>query len=207
MDTAAKILDLGKTHYGLTGTIPSTYGDSLGMEGTVLVFKDEDPTDRSKYRSHHDKTFIIVRNTGAVNLLPKQTVVWESGYVNRRVNGKAYLTNGKVAGVVDEYLPAAGVRVGDLFLLCVKGPSLFYTPMEGDVNNVFAVGDHLWSQTAATSGATTAGRLKGTPGEFSATAATDGTMVQQALKRVGWAMSAGTTGETNSSKLMYVDLY
>lgn len=127
-NAAALAIDLGSTYYGPTRTIPTDHDPNTSLEGTEKWANDYAPTTsyrgaRTK-RSNRQRLFILVRNSSGGALLPKQPVKWEDGYVGKRVDGPVAADGDAGAGVVDENLPAAGVRDGDLFWLCVEGPHL-----------------------------------------------------------------------------------
>lgn len=127
-NAAALTIDLGQTFYGPTKTIPTNHDPNTSLEGTEKWANDYEPTTsyrgaRAK-RSNRQRLFILVRNTSGGALTPKTPVKWEDGYVGKRVDGPVAADGDAGAGVVDENLPAAGVRDGDLFWLCVEGPHL-----------------------------------------------------------------------------------
>jgi hypothetical protein len=99
-------------------------------------------------------------------------------------------------GVVDDHLPSAGVPNGDLFWLIVEGPALMRTDLAGGALNVISDGDRLAALTAATSQATTAGRVQSFVATTNVTNAISGVLNVCAI-----AMSAMTTGQTNSAVL------
>ena len=117
---------LGQTWYGDQTPNASDYGVSERMEGTECEFRDSDPTVTGKpgqQRSNRVRRAIFVRNTSGGALLPGQTLKWEAGFRGRRVDAVAG-DQGEAAGVVDDFLPAAGVQDDDLFWLIVDGPVL-----------------------------------------------------------------------------------
>ena len=89
-------------------------------------------------------------------------------------------------GVVDEYLPIAGVAVNDVFWVVVSGPTEVVAALSG---TAVAVGDRLAAITAATSGATTAGRVK--PVTYDAAASTN--LGEAGHGVIGVACSVGAT--------------
>ena len=106
-------------------------------------------------------------------------------------------------GVIDEYLPAAGVPQYDIFWAVVEGPTAVMTPLDGGSDNVFALNQRVVALTAATSGAVTAGRVI-------AQSILDSSTIQgvanaaQVQNVIGRALFAATTGNTNASLLVYV---
>jgi hypothetical protein len=198
----------GKTYLsGPNRTPDSTATQSKGIEGIVKVFKDVDYSVSggvNQLRSVNDVTCIFVRNSSGVALLPKRLVTWKSGQRGKQVDGYARLDWTDVAGVVDEWLPTAGVAANDYFWLVVKGPTLCTTAASGDALNVIGVDDNLVSLTAAASThSTTSGRVQSfvVGGTTNITAA-----YSQILNTIGKAMSAKTTANTNADVLVYTKL-
>jgi hypothetical protein len=185
---------LGATFYGRAGTIPSSSADYGGihLEGGIRVFRVKTLSDRTVLFGQYDLTALLVRNTSAGNLTPGRGVTWAAGFYKRRVDGYSRTTAVAVAGFVDPYLPSVGVRAGDLFWLCVKGPALIKTDLAGGANNLLPEGTVLVALTGATSGATTAGRIA--PQDLTGATAVLGAQLQN---KVGTAMSARTTANTN----------
>ena len=191
-----KTLLAGNDNRTLTSTM------AADREGSMLVFDDVDPTvttGAKTKRSNRTVTCMLVRNVAAAALLPKFIVKWKSGKRNLQVDGYTCITNEAAAGVVDEFLGSSGVAVNDLFWIVVKGPTLMKTPLEGDGTNVISLDDILGALTAATSGATTAGRV----GVNALTGATS-VLGNQVFNSFGRAMSAKTTANTNADVLVDV---
>jgi hypothetical protein len=147
----------------------------------------------------------IVRNTSLVNILPGQLVTFQKtgttpGY-GAHVDGLVCTTADRCY-VADEWLPAAGVPPNDLFWIVVKGPALVWLPLAGsDFGSLtsISVGNVLVGLTAATSGATTAGRA--TNQDLTGATALLGNQLQNAIGR---ALSAATSGNTNAQLLVEV---
>ena len=164
-----------------------------------MLFDDVDPTvttGAKTKRSNRQVTCLLVRNEAAAALLAKFVVKWKSGQRNRQVDGYCSSTNEACAGVIDEFLGSSGVAVHELFWLVVKGPTLIKTALEGDANNSIAMDDLLGALTAATSGATTSGRV----GVIAMTASGPGGLAMQ--NGFGRALSAKTTANTNADVLV-----
>lgn len=196
----------GQTFHGGDATaITNGLTETAHLEGMEWVFEDLDYSVQGAKPKRSGKAVRCrcVRNTGAVALLPKQLVTPEVDAASGkdllgRVDGKVRLTAARCFPV-DEWLPAAGVAVNDLFWIVVEGPATIQTPLAGDASNVIAVGDRLVSVTAATSGATTAGRA--TVQDLTGATALLGNQVQN---RIGFALSAKTTANTNADLLIDV---
>lgn len=191
----------GQTYLkGPNRTPGTTYGVSVALEGIRKTFKDLNyaSTDSIKpSRSGGEVECILVRNTSGIALLPGRVCTWASTYQGQRVDGYTRLDQGQpVAGIVDEFLPAAGVADDDLFWLVVKGPALVKKSLDA---NTLSKDDYVVAITAATSQATTAGRIVSIVATSNATACQS-----QALNKIGIAMSTSAT--TDANVLVYVDL-
>lgn len=184
---------MGETYYN-GGTIDTNDLGGANLEGKEFEFEDVIRNTGMRIRVR------VVRNTAAIALLPKRLVTFSTaaGYHGRRVTGYATLTSVN-AYPVDELLPAAGVPVNDLFYIVVQGPALVKTDIASGANNVAAINDIFVSLTAATSGATTAGRIA--PQDLTGATALLGNQVQN---RIGRAMSAQTTANTDADLLLYI---
>lgn len=172
--------------------------------GEEYLFPDIDMTTSSSgVRSKRSTVFNVVRlvkNSSGIALLPKRVVKFKAGTNGTEVDGYVRTPQDRGAGVVDEWLPAAGVPDGAYFYILREGTGLGLTSLEAADTTAIAQGDTLVGQTAATSQATTAGRL--TPPVY--TAATTGNVpasVQTGLAVFGVAQSAKTSGNTNSDVL------
>lgn len=197
-DNASASLIRGQTFYGPTATIP-TAGESASQEGFEKTFADYNPTVTNGAKALRSGASVycrLVRNSSGINLLPKRVVKYKSTYYKKRVDGYCTLDFDNCAGVVDEHLPTAGVRDGDLFWITYRGPTLVLTNLAGDGTNLHVQGVPIVALTAATSQATTAGRVQT---YFVTSGAT--VIGSQALQRIGIAMSAKTTANTNADLL------
>ena len=189
----------------LTGT-----GRTLGTSGTAPAGAQKDfayyttPTTPGAIMPAQQAmtTCILVRNRSGIALLPKRIVKWKSGSEGKEVDGYCAVDFECVAGVVDEHLPAAGVPANDLFWIAVKGPSLVLTDLANSAANVHAVGRPFTALTAATSQATTAGRAQA----FAVTTTVTSVM-SIAFNKIGRAMSAKTTNQTNADLLVNLDIW
>lgn len=179
---------LGQT-LGVTNVNDSLYGLSSGSYGDnwvgcVKEFTDVNPIN-GQVRSNRRKVCIAVRNTSAGALLPKRVVrlAGNGTALFGAADGYSAVTNDAFVGVVDEFLPAAGVAVNDVFWVTVDGPTEVSVALSG---SDITVRGALSVITAATSGATTAGRVTLSPLSSSTAGANDnGTGV------IGFAASAG----------------
>ena len=198
----------GKTFLSGNGNRTITSSMKADVEGTYKQFSDVDPTAtagaRAK-RSNRNVHCVLVRNMSGIALLPKRVVKWKSGQIGKQVDGYSCVTNEFAAGVVDEFLGSAGAPDADLFWITVAGPTLMLTDLAGGANNVISAGDILGALTAATSQATTAGRVGVVALTATSTATTDGGAGSAYHNAFGRALSAKTTANTNADIL--VDTY
>lgn len=206
-DTVGTPFNRGETWYGPSGTIDTAdYGTNQGLEGYqwegVDIIKGSTPGVKL-VSSQGLTTRRIVRNVSGITLTPGRLAVYKAGFEGKRVDGYVTLDAGRAAGVVDDWLPSGtSPRNGDLFWLIEKGRCLVKTALEANVNNVITAGDWLVGLTAATSQATTAGRF------VSYVITSNQTYgVSAALNRIGIAVSAKTTANTNADCLVDVKIY
>lgn len=96
-------------------------GDGSTVVGTRKTFRDENPT-TGAINSNQTVDCIAVKNTSGSALLPGAVAKFKDGTVLSEVDGLA-TTSTALMGIVDEYLPAAGVADGEVFWLVVNGPS------------------------------------------------------------------------------------
>ena len=198
----------GQTFYD-GASIDSNNLGGAQHEGKIWVFEDLDYTNSGAkpQRSNRPVKCMCVRNVGAAAMLPKRLATLKRSGLNflGQVDGYGDITAEANAFPIDEWLPAAGVPVNDLFWIVIEGPAMCLTPIgTGEFNGNIANGQNLVALTAATSGATTAGRVA-CENITGSSAATDYTFLSdQILNRIGQAISARTTGETNSAILINV---
>lgn len=96
-------------------------GDGSNVVGTRKVFRDENPK-TGALNSNRTVECIAVKNTSGSALLPGQVAKFKDSAILSEVDGLA-TTSTALMGIVDEYLPAAGVPDGEIFWLVVRGPS------------------------------------------------------------------------------------
>lgn len=104
-------------------------GDGSKVIGSRVTFLDENPSTKARL-SNRTVDCIAVKNASGGALLPKQIVKFKAhnGSTDAQDVGLAYVsglaaTTDTLYGVVDEYLPAAGVADGEVFWLVVAGPT------------------------------------------------------------------------------------
>lgn len=174
-------------------------GTSLShWAGRVFEMEDYDMDNFPKKRTEHRVCVRLVKNSAGIALTPGRLVRYKAGTNRTEVDGYTTTTAAEIGGVVDEWLPAAGVANGSYFYVVIHGPTTVKTSLAANAENVINEGDVLVSLTGATSGATTSGRVA----TQDLTGATDvlGNQVQNALGR---ALSAKTTANTNTDVLVF----
>lgn len=196
----------GATFYGGNDIDSNNLGGE-NLEGKEYLF--EDVPARSLYEETNPRTTgfpvvcRVVRNVSGVALQGKRLVDLKvTGYYGRRAAGYARIGADKFCLPSDEFLPDAGVPNNDLFYVVARGPALIKTAVAGDATNVIAEGDRLVALTATTAGATTGstgGKI--TPAAF--TGATE-PLADNIQNQIGTAMSARTTGQTDTDTLVLV---
>jgi len=111
-----------------------------------------------------------VMNDSGGALLPGQTVVYKTGYALQRIVDETATSGETPVGVVDEYLPSAGVANGECFWIVIEGPGKCLNEASGTCTEFVAV----------KAGTTTGGRVE-------TNASTPG------VTDVGWAMETTST--------------
>ena len=107
------------TGYSDPATVDTT--SLTHLEGKEWLFEDQDPTIVDGVASGRTNQYVrcrCVRNVSGGALLPKRFAMYKTdgtgaGDYGGRVSG--YGTQGKAGGIIDEYLPAAGVPANELF--------------------------------------------------------------------------------------------
>lgn len=178
--------------------------------GEVWEFDDLDLSVSGGVKTHRSNKQVLcrlVKNESGAALLPKRlgsysTTAGEYGNV---IDG--YTTTDYAEGApIDEWLPAAGVPDQAFFWIVVKGPATVLTPLAGaGFNGDITVGQRLVALTAVTAGATTAGRVACENITGSTQTADYSFILKQAANKIGRALSARTTGNTNADLLVDVE--
>ncbi len=204
MENARPLPDRGKTWFD-GATPPSTYESTVDIEGVTKCFDDIDSTtgiaSSQQRRSGRQVRCRFVRNVATITLESKRAVRWAAGQRKKRIDGYCRLDHAEAAGVVDEFY-STGIRQHDLGWIIVGGPGLVKTSLGGDATNVISEGDTITALTAATSQATTAGRIQAYNVTSNATLGG-----QAVLNKIGRAMSAKTTANTNADLLVDFELF
>jgi len=208
MDNASGLPARGHTWFE-GQTPPTTYGGTQHLEGQQVRFRDFDSTTGTDsslaVRTGRFTTCRFVRNTANITLEAKRIVSYEAGHLYKRVNGYCTTTAQHCAGIVDEYL-ATGIPDNDLGWIVTSGPALVKTSLAGNAENVISADDVLVALTAATSQATTSGRLQSADGTWSAAQTTDGGAFNEIFNYIGRAITARTTANTNTDTLINVEI-
>lgn len=212
-NSAARV-ELSQTFYGPDQTIDTADYAGIDLEGSMRTCLDVDPSNTAKLRSGKDRKAILMRNVSGVTLYKCMAVSPQAGYEGKRFDGLTEATAARCAGVINDQLCSAGVRTGDMCWVIVEGPNLCYTGnTEGDATSA---GDFMYAKTAASS---TANTVSGTTADdggkivprdssltCSAAESTDGTLAKIIKNGIGRALSASTTAETNTEKLVDLNI-
>lgn len=191
-------------------TIDTNNLEGVELEGQVKVFEDINwgDTGVKSARSARKVVCMLVRNLSGITLYGKRLVTLNP--TTQRITGNAD-TLAEECFALDEFLPATGVPNGDLCWVVISGPAIVKTPMTGAefITTSIAAGDILVALTtsgASTAAGTTAtaGRLAGVSLTALTTVAQGLAVVQHAVNNIGKAMSAATSGQTNSDLLVDV---
>lgn len=194
----------GKTWYGPTQTIDTNNYEATHLEGHTVEFPHTDPSNQTVRLDSRPVIMRLMRNVSGVTLYAGMMVASKSGYEQKRFDGLARTTACEIAGVIDDHLGSGGVRNGDLCWVHVQGPAKVYTAYTASKLGDVSVGSLLYAITVATSNVTTndAGRFQAWCGTFTATQTTDGTGAAILLNHFGRALSACTSANTNTLKLV-----
>lgn len=144
----------GATWYG-GGTINSSDLDAPNLEGKEFVFEPVQPGAASTQADPSGRAVRVkvVRNRSGVNLKPARLVKFKaSDPIEGSVDGYCYAVGDRPAGVVDEYLPAAGVPDLDLFYVVIDGPTKVTQTHTSNSN--LSIGDRLVPTAGGGSSAT-----------------------------------------------------
>ncbi len=140
-------------------------GDGSTVVGIRKVFRDEDPK-TGALKSNRTVECIAVKNTSGSALLPGAVAKFKDAAILSEVDGLA-TTSTALMGIVDEYLPAAGVPNNEVFWLVVRGPST----VTKTATSVSAGASYGLSATAGSAAAQSTNPLLGFAIETSATTA------------------------------------
>jgi hypothetical protein len=175
--------------YNNGGLIDTVNLGGINLEGKEFVFEPDSSTSLgSSYgalasdASGRGIRVRVVRNISAVNLKPSRLAHYQaSDPIETKVDGYCYAIGDRVAGVIDEYLPAAGVPPNDLFYIVTDGPTLVKQAHSSPV--AFAIGDVL--VPIAGGAASVTDDLGGRVGKQDLTGAT-ATLANNIINQVGY---------------------
>jgi hypothetical protein len=189
------------------GQTGSAYTDAFGtldatglanLEGMEWEFEDYDySTNVAGERVHSPVICRCVRNVAGSPLLPKRVAKFKSSSTDPRIYGNqvdGYATIGLAGGVVDEFLPAAGVPNNELFWLVVDGPTKVTTDTTGDttisvgsmvIPGTTADGTVIDQDTSVAAGAATFAQVNGALGRCRQAVATTATDFMITMRRMG----------------------
>jgi hypothetical protein len=188
-------------------TPPTTFAESRWAEGTMAQFKeytDAGAVGADSTTTNNAVLCRLVRNVSGITLEGKRLVTWAAGHIGKRVDGYATTDyNADVAGVLDERL-TSGCPANDMCWMVVQGPTLVKSALSDYGADLAALG-RVAAITAATSQATTAGRIQPFSVTSSYTTAATETHTK-ILGIIGRAISGRTTNNTDADVLCYIDL-
>jgi len=183
------------------GTIDTNDLVGVQWEGQEWIFNDVNPH-TGVQRTESQVRCRAVRNVSGITLLPGQLVQFSTtaGVYGTRVIGYSNATAGE-GYPVDEYLSSTtGCPNNDMCWIVIDGPAVIKTTMAGDAGNLIPVGSWVVAATAAASThSTTAGRV-----EVQVLTGATALLANQVQNRVGRALTARTTANTNTDTLYYV---
>lgn len=192
------IINRGATLHGPVATITTemeAYGATLiGQEKWMEDGSPNSMATRSKRRT----LLRLVKNSSGINLKPGRLVRFKDATSGCEVDGYTHAIGQGDYGVVDEFLPSAGVRNKDCFYVAVRGPTEVITNTAADATNVIPLGSLVMAATAASSqNDTNAGRVSVVSFADPSTAGIALQNHNNAMNAVGRAQSAKTTGNTD----------
>lgn len=201
----------GETFYGTDRTIDTNALDGGQWEGHVKVFEDV------LYSSYGVKPGRGINNDGArVMCRVVRNMSGATLYGGRLVQidpanpGRILAYQNSLFGEaypIDEFVPAGGVRHGDLCFIVIGGPANVKTPMSGAefISTSIAPGALLGAGTS--NGGSTQAGTTGVPGRAVGNALAAGTThtateeLNVAINYIGKAISAMTSGQTDAFML------
>jgi hypothetical protein len=205
----SQLFDRGDTWYGPDRTIDSSSLEGATILGQEKAFEDIDYTQSGVKGARTNQLVHVraVRNNSGATLYGKEFVQLDAKGEN--ITGRV-VNDSQHGYPIDEYIPAAGVRNGDICYVVVEGPATMRTAYTGaEFNGDIAVGARLHSVTT-TAGSTQAGKTSegGRVANFTTVAATTTTqfnaLIAYTANWVAVALSAKTTGNTNADILVDV---
>lgn len=144
----------GETYYN-GGTIDTNDLGGVNLEGKEFVFEPVQPGIPTTQTdpSGRPVRVKIVRNKSGQALKPARLVKFKAADpAESQVDGYCYAVGDRPAGVVDEYLPSAGVPDNDLFYIVIDGPTKVTQTHTSNSN--LSIGDRLVPTAGGASSAT-----------------------------------------------------
>jgi hypothetical protein len=193
MNPAISHVTRGKTFYGPTATVPSTYkSDSIVLEGAERAFSHTLYTAKGILVSNRVCYARLMRNVSGSTMHRGRMVKSSSGYEKRRFDTYCDGVADRIAGVIDSHLnSSSGVRNGDMCWVFYQGPE--YCVFAGGV--AVAVNDWVYSNAS--------GKFLPWTGLTSSTAElTGGTTAKKILHSFGVAEETAVSGDADALKLV-----
>lgn len=200
--------DLGQTLKGTDADGNLINKEVLGKTWTFPSYSaaGTGPRQSRPKRFEGSVTVVALRNVSGITLYGKRlgSLKVSAGITSlTEVDGYGYVQAQDLVVFIDEFIATNGVAANDIFWGVIRGPVTVLTSPDGTAFNIdIAVGDRLIAGTAAAStGASTAGRVAGMTFFVGATAG----ITQNAIigsRMIGHALSARTTGNTNADILV-----
>ncbi|MHC4431726.1 MAG: hypothetical protein ACYTBS_07795 [Planctomycetota bacterium] len=196
MDNVTTLFPRGKTYFD-GATPPTTFAQTIDLEGQLRRSDDMDPSNPRQRRSGRQCVCRAVRNVSGITLATKRVVKWATGFVGRRVDGYASTFYGNdAAGIVDDHL-SGGIPANDIGWLVVSGPCLgitgYATVAQAELQDVVVA-------AGSSSQATSAGKLQGVA------VTTNATYGHSAVNAIAKALTARTTANTDTETLYEVTI-
>lgn len=173
------------------------YADPLHFLGKEYVFEvnsqgiSQPPTTATQVYDPSGRAVRVrvVQNKSGVLLKPGRIAHYlASDPYETQVDGYTFAVGDRPAGVIDEFLPPAGVAIDDLFYLVVEGPTKF-TQLSASAA-ILVSGDRLVPGTGTSATNNDAGRVA--KGDYSGATTVLGNNI---LNRVGFASIANNSVE------------
>jgi hypothetical protein len=209
------MVDLGHTFYeGMT--VPSSYGQSVDMEGMPTKFSAKRLV--STLPGSAPVFGFLMRNTSAITIPGGFAVRAATGYYRRRFDGMTNVTGMPVVGIVDPLLGTTGVRAGDICNVLVKGKCLVWNPLTlADFPADWAEHDILYSASGTSNGNSVGATTTNSGGHLMAISSIGtanntqmGSVVYAYVNRVGRVLSSCISSygmvTTAMSKLVELEL-
>ncbi len=184
----------GESYYN-GETIDSNNLGGVNLEGKEFVFEVNAPDDyAAQDPSGRYVRVKVVRNRSGTNLKPGRIAHFKAADPYEcSVDGYCAGVGDRPAGVIDEFLPAAGVPDLDLFYVVIEGPTKVKQP--GSSSDVLAIGDRLVPATGTSATNDDAGRVAKQAQTTIADAATTVAAFNNIQNCIGFAAEANNSVE------------